>query len=504
MRFHHTVSILAIACTLTACGGSSSSSGTTTPTPTNTAPVVEAGTAQMAVEGSTVQLAATASDANGDTLTYTWSQTSGPDITLSSTTIEDPTFTAPEITATEADVVLSLSVSDGSATTTDSVTITITDATTDTTGKSQVQAPGRTATLTVNAAAEDTILWTQTAGTTVTLSDASIAAPTFTVPSATASETLVFSVTLNGTDTSEVKVYVYVPPAYSASQTEVGDFTDEAEWVCDQSAGIASVTVSDSSAFKTISGNGIPNHAVGTFPNGGNPNTITEQTISYEIPGTPVLTTSATDMQEFGLFLNGVRLVRDTAERYSGTGGGDWSYEAITAGVEQGNSKGDDTQQAIQNDWLGTDCNNAHVQPTGSYHNHGFPEAYFQELTSFETPTDMVLAGYAADGFPMYLRYGYTDASDSTSALKVIEHSWELISGTRASGPGGAYDGTFRQDWEYAAGTGDTDQCGGRTGPTPEYPDGTYHYYITDDYPFIPRCVFGTPSSSFRSLGGGP
>lgn len=29
-------------------------------------------------------------------------------------------------------------------------------------------------------------------------------------------------------------------------------------------------------------------------------------------------------------------------------------------------------------------------------------------------------------------------------------------------------------------------------------PTGTYHYYITDDYPYIPRCVFGTPDGSFR------
>jgi hypothetical protein len=204
-------------------------------------------------------------------------------------------------------------------------------------------------------------------------------------------------------------------------------------------------------------------------------------------------------MQEFGIFLNGTRMVRDTAERYSGTGGGNWSYEAITPGIQLGNSKNDDTQMALSQNWLGSDCNNSHVQPTGSYHSHGLPEAYLQTLLK-NTPNDMVFSGYAADGFPMYLRFGYTDASVASSTLKVIEHSWELKSGTRPDGPGGAYDGTFREDWEYVAGSGDTDQCGGRTGPTPEFPDGTYHYYITDDYPYIPRCVFGTPDSTFRSL----
>lgn len=482
---------------LAACGGSSNGSGTTTTV--NSAPVVDAGSAQSAVEGATVQLAATATDADNDALTYTWSQSSGPTVTLNSTTTEDPSFTAPDVTS-ESDVVLSLSVSDGTATTSDTVTITITDSneSSSATGKDQVVAPGLTATLSSGAATGDTVAWTQTAGTTVTLSDASVASPTFTVPSVTAAETLEFQVSVNGA-TDMVSVFIHVPAEYTATTglTQLGDFTDKTGWACNASAGTASATVSDSSAFKTISGNGIPDHAVGTFPNGGNPNTISEQSVSYQVPGSPALTTTPTQMQEFGVFLNGIKLERDTAERYAGTGGGSWSYEAITPGLQLGNSKGDDTQRAVSQNWLGSDCNNSHVQPTGQYHAHGLPEAYAQALLK-DTPNDMILAGYAADGFPMYLRYGYVDAADNTSGLKTVEHSWELRSGTRASGPGGAYDGTFREDWEYVAGSGDTDECGGRTGPTPEFPNGTYHYYVTDDYPYIPRCVFGTPDSSFR------
>ncbi|MBL0185636.1 MAG: YHYH protein [Candidatus Obscuribacter sp.] len=53
---------------------------------------------------------------------------------------------------------------------------------------------------------------------------------------------------------------------------------------------------------------------------------------------------------------------------------------------------------------------------------------------------------------------------------------------------------------------GDLDQCNGRTGVTPEYPQGTYYYVITETYPFIPRCYHGTPDPSFerRPPGGGP
>ena len=55
--------------------------------------------------------------------------------------------------------------------------------------------------------------------------------------------------------------------------------------------------------------------------------------------------------------------------------------------------------------------------------------------------------------------------------------------------------GAFSQDYEYVAGLGDLDQCNGRTGVTPEFPEGIYHYVITATYPFVGRCVKGTPAS---------
>jgi hypothetical protein len=55
------------------------------------------------------------------------------------------------------------------------------------------------------------------------------------------------------------------------------------------------------------------------------------------------------------------------------------------------------------------------------------------------------------------------------------------------------------------AGSGDLDECNGRTGPTPEFPGGTYHYVLTDDFPFVPRLWRGTPDGSFlRRPGAGP
>jgi hypothetical protein len=89
-----------------------------------------------------------------------------------------------------------------------------------------------------------------------------------------------------------------------------------------------------------------------------------------------------------------------------------------------------------------------------------------------------------------------------------LKPSYRVRQGARNGGPGGRFDGTFVQDWEFVAGSGDLDECNGRFGPTPEFPDGIYHYYLTDAFPFIPRQWAGTPDASFQRRrmppGGGP
>ena len=103
------------------------------------------------------------------------------------------------------------------------------------------------------------------------------------------------------------------------------------------------------------------------------------------------------------------------------------------------------------------------------------------------------MIGFAADGFPIFGSY----IADGDT-IRLATTSYQLRSGTREGGPGGEYDGTFVDDWEYVAGSGDLDECNGRTGVTPDYPDGTYYYVITESFPSIPRCIVGTPSSDFR------
>ena len=86
-----------------------------------------------------------------------------------------------------------------------------------------------------------------------------------------------------------------------------------------------------------------------------------------------------------------------------------------------------------------------------------------------------------------------------------MRSSWQIKKGERDGGPGGKYDGKFNSDYEYVSGSGDLDDCNGRFGVTPEYPQGIYHYYITDEFPHLSRSWRGTPDASFFKRGpGGP
>ena len=53
------------------------------------------------------------------------------------------------------------------------------------------------------------------------------------------------------------------------------------------------------------------------------------------------------------------------------------------------------------------------------------------------------------------------------------------------------YDGTYVDDYQYAAGSGDLDECNGMS------VGGSYGYYVTDTYPWGLGCFKGTPDTSF-------
>ena len=261
---------------------------------------------------------------------------------------------------------------------------------------------------------------------------------------------------------------------------------------------------------RILTGNGIPNHEVGTFPNSNNPNTISEQNVNEVFTLCPILVSENGEpvggpAGAIAYAINSVKFDPATAGRCNdqgecslAQGQGNWNIEAL----------GHETFD------FGDDMNHAHVQPNGQYHYHGIPELLIDFLGDNQ---GMTLVGWASDGFPVYARYGYSDPNDSTSELISLQPSWKLKENPDEGRPdtltalvGGPGQGTtnpnlpiqmgaFTQDFEYEEGYGDLDECNGRIGVTPEFPNGIYYYVVTDEFPFFTRCLKG----DFDNAGGG-
>lgn len=249
----------------------------------------------------------------------------------------------------------------------------------------------------------------------------------------------------------------------------------------------AHVAIDEQDGWRFIESDGLADHETGAFPNRGNPNAIREQSYRFRVPLRPLAAGRITPLghQNFGVALNGVPFDPLTAEYWNNDRASGWNIEAMSGAMN-----------------LGLDANNAHVQPNGAYHYHAMPTGLLEKLSAQKNGP--VQLGWAADGFPIYAPFGFGPAE--------YKASYRIKSGARPSGPGGAYDGTYVQDYEYAQGLGDLDECNGVTAQTAEFPDGAYLYVLSTNYPFIPRCWKGAPDQSFArgpngqggGQGGGP
>jgi hypothetical protein len=92
------------------------------------------------------------------------------------------------------------------------------------------------------------------------------------------------------------------------------------------------------------------------------------------------------------------------------------------------------------------------------------------------------ILGYAFDGNPIYGPYAYSDPSDSGSSIVRMTSSYSL-NNRRPKGPSTTtYPlGSFVEDYQYNHRSGSLDENNGRFCVTPDYPEGTYAYFLTID-----------------------
>ena len=188
----------------------------------NRAPMVMASSVSVD-ERSTATLMATGSDADGDPLTYSWTQLSGDAVVLSGADSATATFSTAEVSS-DAVLTFRVTVSDGTATATQDVVVNVRNvnrAPTVNAGADGAANEGTTVTLSGSASDADsdalTYQWVQMSGTPVALSNGNAAVATFTAPKTAAGETLSFMLMVSdGKVTVSDTVNVSVSPANTA------------------------------------------------------------------------------------------------------------------------------------------------------------------------------------------------------------------------------------------------------------------------------------------------
>jgi hypothetical protein len=235
-----------------------------------------------------------------------------------------------------------------------------------------------------------------------------------------------------------------------------------------------------------------------------------------------------------GFWLNGIAMFNPSAQ--GGAPGGyttfaNWHYNAAyEAGETYGYSFGEDSggghaapngvgngtyhyhdgSMIITGAWV---TGNGHT--SGVYGATGIAECnvipYLNGgLTHFNGHSKIM--GVTADGYPIYGPYGYSTATDPNSGVRRMVPGYALnptfvannartTNGTTPAVNSQYPLGIFVEDWSYVGG-GDLDTHNGRYCVTPEYPNGTYAYFLAFDadlkptYPYVVgNTYYGVPAT---------
>ena len=98
------------------------------------------------------------------------------------------------------------------------------------------------------------------------------------------------------------------------------------------------------------------------------------------------------------------------------------------------------------------------------------------------------ILGFAYDGNPIYGPWGHQNPLDPLSPIVRMTSSYSLKGGRQQGPSTRQYPlGTFIDDYQYSHKTGSLDKNNGRFCITPDYPEGTYAYFITIDNNQVPQ-----------------
>jgi hypothetical protein len=173
----------------------------------NQPPVANAGVDKTANAGTAVTLSGSASrDSDDGIASYAWAQTAGTAVTLTNANTVTASFTAPNVTAATV-LTFRLTVTDRRPqSATDTINVTVNPVAVNrppvaNAGADRTVNAGTGVTLSGAASSDPddgigSYAWTQTGGTGVTLTGANTASATFTAPTAAASSTLTFQLTV--------------------------------------------------------------------------------------------------------------------------------------------------------------------------------------------------------------------------------------------------------------------------------------------------------------------
>jgi hypothetical protein len=182
---------------------------------------------------------------------------------------------------------------------------------------------------------------------------------------------------------------------------------------------------------------GLATHIMGPWLNGSFPNLPKNQNVLYRIPRLPVVhtATNLTGLGPIGYFVDGVAMFDSRDAFY-------WNGTADTQGTGNWN------RDAYVNEGPTFDPGYAHQENTGTHHYHANPIAlryqlgdhvdYNPSTKTYAESTNAVIEhskilGWARDGFPVYGPYGFSNPSNSASAIRRMVSGFQLRNGQNSS-----------------------------------------------------------------------